>query len=1220
MNLLERIPKLCAALRDAGLAVSVREEVAVRDVLLALAASGESPKTAEDLRDALRPVLCRSQDQLRTYEDTFAEVFPNAVVAVGRGGGFASFRPPKLRRWQLSTVALWGWVIGVAVVLLIFGLDLWVWKNVFGPVLVSTHAEAPAAEPPNLLEPAPNIEVPLPVPIKPTEPAPVSAKSDNRWWIPYTLAKVCGLLSFLLPLLILRARNKHRYLNRRLLDAVEDAEDDVIFQVPIRSPFPDGVIRGCALELRKHRDIDLLDHLDVPATVRASVRRGGWFTPVGRRFKRTPEYLILIQQLSGADHRGRLARYLAAQLRAEGVPVNVWTFRHEPDILYPENDDGTGDALTLEQLHVRMPDHRLLIFSERSVGSDRSDGSAHLALWEQGGAWFADRHPDLAALPGALLAAPAGAEGLAAYTALLRGERVSLRAVAPGQGRGGREELPVLLITDRERWTDVRPPSAGTVAAGLQVLEEYLGAGGLFWLRACAAYPELDWNLTVALGRELDARIAKSAPPDLLNRLIALPWFQEGAMPQWLRRALLRPLRGPERKEIDRALNRILVEGAAEATGDPAVRTEVHQLIAKNPSLIDRLARKLKRREPGAGWKERTVVETFGGDGAVPIPLPLPGPDKDQVRVPRWAVAVLALGMVGAGGWWTLRERSDSPVEPVQMTSRNFFGSRVLLTDKFVSGVAGAPADRVKVTREEFLTQNRDLLVAAITEVNQLSQVRFTGAAGKSFIPLTVTDAICLIGADIGLEGGFVDPKHLHTDGQTGLLPLPVTLPYWTGNDAPGEHTMLSPEQNVSEFLLYLAAIKNKVLGQTFAWGELYTDLFRHSSTTDDELAQMHLLAAVVDGRFIPQLYRDVPDLAEIASKTAVEYEDQEPILNLLQTSGFKNAPVMRNRLQMLNSLVAIANPGLSTEVEITSPPIPPTISGEPDILPLPPPPPVSPRIFIPPPSSVLPLRSDLTIPQSITKNQELATKNQSQTTVSREKPFTNTLGMKFVPVPGTKALFCIWETRVQDYAAFAEDNPKIDMEWKDYEYKGNKQGPEHPVVNVSWEDSQAFCKWLSAKEGLKYRLPTDREWSVAVGLEKEPIGGTPNEKNGKIPDVYPWGSGFPLPSGAGNYSGQESGFGYGKIDGYADKHPFTAPVGSYTANKFGLYDLGGNVWEWCEDYYDGKSGRRVLRGVSWNTIVSTSLLSSYRSLSAAAYSGYDVGFRCVVGVGAGER
>ena len=58
-----------------------------------------------------------------------------------------------------------------------------------------------------------------------------------------------------------------------------------------------------------------------------------------------------------------------------------------------------------------------------------------------------------------------------------------------------------------------------------------------------------------------------------------------------------------------------------------------------------------------------------------------------------------------------------------------------------------------------------------------------------------------------------------------------------------------------------------------------------------------------------------------------------------------------------------------------------------------------------------------------------------------------------------------------------------VDSEWKDAEYSGNKQGQDHPVVSVSWEDAQAFCKWLSKKEGKTHRLPTDHEWSLAVGI-----------------------------------------------------------------------------------------------------------------------------------------
>ena len=107
-------------------------------------------------------------------------------------------------------------------------------------------------------------------------------------------------------------------------------------------------------------------------------------------------------------------------------------------------------------------------------------------------------------------------------------------------------------------------------------------------------------------------------------------------------------------------------------------------------------------------------------------------------------------------------------------------------------------------------------------------------------------------------------------------------------------------------------------------------------------------------------------------------------------------------------------------------------------------------------------------------------------TKLTPPKAFTNTLGMKFVPVSGTEVAFCIWESRVKDYAAYAAANAGVDGSWKK---PGFKQEDTHPVVKVSWNDAQAFCEWLTKKElaegkikaGQKYRLPTDAEWSVAV-------------------------------------------------------------------------------------------------------------------------------------------
>jgi formylglycine-generating enzyme required for sulfatase activity len=216
---------------------------------------------------------------------------------------------------------------------------------------------------------------------------------------------------------------------------------------------------------------------------------------------------------------------------------------------------------------------------------------------------------------------------------------------------------------------------------------------------------------------------------------------------------------------------------------------------------------------------------------------------------------------------------------------------------------------------------------------------------------------------------------------------------------------------------------------------------------------------------------------------------------------------------------------------------------------------------------------------------------------------FTNSLGMVFVPVPGTEVLFSIWETRVKDYAAYAAANSDVDESWKS---PGFTQGDTHPVVNVSWNDSVAFCRWLTdterkagrLKADQEYRLPTDTEWSYAVGIGDRETGSNPKEKDGRLKDVYPWGTSWPPPSGAGNYADATfSGENLlnRSISGYSDGYAAASPVGSFKANAYGLFDMGGNAQEWCQDYYDGQSGNRVLRGAAWSVSDARYLLSSYR-------------------------
>jgi hypothetical protein len=236
-------------------------------------------------------------------------------------------------------------------------------------------------------------------------------------------------------------------------------------------------------------------------------------------------------------------------------------------------------------------------------------------------------------------------------------------------------------------------------------------------------------------------------------------------------------------------------------------------------------------------------------------------------------------------------------------------------------------------------------------------------------------------------------------------------------------------------------------------------------------------------------------------------------------------------------------------------------------------------------------------------------------TAATRETPFVNTLEMQFVPVAithgptaGKRVLFGIWDVRVQDYQVFADETKRP---WPKPTFS---QDSLHPAVNVSWEDGKAFCAWLTERErkagklaaNEEYRLPSDLEWSCAVGLPQEP-GEFPALRTGRNQVDFPWGRFFPPKKPVGNYGEQL----------FADGYVQTSPVGAFPANRFGLFDMGGNVWQWCEDLADTIHPDRTLRGGSWRDYDREPLLSSMRYHYLPASRSEDRGFRCVLGLSA---
>jgi formylglycine-generating enzyme required for sulfatase activity len=203
-------------------------------------------------------------------------------------------------------------------------------------------------------------------------------------------------------------------------------------------------------------------------------------------------------------------------------------------------------------------------------------------------------------------------------------------------------------------------------------------------------------------------------------------------------------------------------------------------------------------------------------------------------------------------------------------------------------------------------------------------------------------------------------------------------------------------------------------------------------------------------------------------------------------------------------------------------------------------------------------------------------------------------------------------EVTVEEYLAFCNDRGSNWPEWLKegskynietgsddyYKKKGySRYGSEKlPIVGVSWDDAVAYCEWKSGKEGRTYRLPTEAEWEYAA-------------RGGEHKEGYKYSGGSNLDS-EGWYSNNSGG----------KPHP----VGLKKPNALGIYDMSGNVWEWCSDWYgDYSSGsqtnpkgpstgsRRVYRGGSWGSGAGRCRVA-YRGHYGPGNRNYDLGFRVV--------
>jgi hypothetical protein len=520
----------------------------MQDVILAAAASGAPLDDRERIRNWLGPIVCQSVADQREFVRIFDAWARGRREQPSDGGA----RPDVLVDLDRAESASrrWRWIViaplaaGCVLALLYFR-----------PTGALPIAEEPALGP----------------------------SSTSLIFFAWTLlALAVGVMTYLL----LWVRLARRFLVRESGPPPRSLES-----LPLRATsrrLYSSIDAAKVASACRARVLERGHDIDPTATIERTMASGGLFSPVFGHRRVMPEYLALIDRKGHRDQQSAFLDDLFNQLVRRGVWVQRYYFDGDPRLCFSERI--TDDPTTLFDLANRFPDHRLLVCADVRVFADPLTGEPGgwvraLASWREravlvpGGA-CSNRVSELLSKHLAVL--PATLEGIHSFVAQLRGQqqpevlRLTGAAIPPPAG----------VAADPERWVEPSEPGDRLVAALLASLRAALTPFEFSWLSACAVYPAMHWNMTLALGYALEDRgSARLVTSRSVATLAQLPWFKSGYMPDWFRRRLVDGMSPAEDRVVRETLDALLIAAARGGTGDLALQiataaSNVHQRLA----------------------------------------------------------------------------------------------------------------------------------------------------------------------------------------------------------------------------------------------------------------------------------------------------------------------------------------------------------------------------------------------------------------------------------------------------------------------------------------------------------------------------------------------------------------------------------------------------------------------------------------------------------------
>ena len=455
----------------------------------------------------------------------------------------------------------------------------------------------------------------------------------TRWLLEH--ADLLRLIGAVVPLLAAASWTAWGFYRRRLvLERRASTQAHDLARVRLAEPahrlYRAGPFVRARIEAHR-RQTAAEGELDADATIERTIRHLGFFSPVFRPRSRLPAYLALVDRAGFHDQQARAVEEFVDGLREGGVSVDTYFFDRDPRLCtISRSSHRDGAYRTLWELSALHAEHRLLLFGDGSGLADPASG--RVATWTIGFSPWSERAL-LTPVPACHWSArelDVARSGFRVVPFTPAGLRLFLESLQPTNLRPAllewRAPYPPLLAEQPGRWQGRGRPRSEELEELCWQLRAYLGPDGFRWLAALAAYPAMDWFLTLYMG--LGLRTKAGIPlleEELLLALARLPWLRHGFMPDRLRLRLISQL-GIEDRRTVRALLENLLRARLESPGGRFHLEVARPATASGGRRWRRFFADLLRTEPhGSPLHDYVFVELLLGRRPTKLQIPAPG-------------------------------------------------------------------------------------------------------------------------------------------------------------------------------------------------------------------------------------------------------------------------------------------------------------------------------------------------------------------------------------------------------------------------------------------------------------------------------------------------------------------------------------------------------------------------------------------------------------------